>query len=121
MGPVSHTARNGGTGDAEVTVRGEIEEKSPVKKICVLKQWGIRTINLCLMLVMNCQSARLKCIEKDIWRGKVSIDELFSPVSLETAIKGVELFSQGFGDIGFTFKIPTMSLDWYYRRPVSNF
>ena len=32
MGPVSHTARNGGTGDAEVTVRLEMKEKSSVKK-----------------------------------------------------------------------------------------
>ena len=94
MGPVSHTARNGGTGDAEVTVRREMEEKSPVKKICVLEWGGGSTSNyetlLVVSIILNCQSTRLKCIEEDTWRGKVSIDELFSRVSLETAIKGVK-------------------------------
>ena len=32
-----------------------------------------------------------------------------------------EDISKGYGDTGFTFKIPTISLDWYYRCPVPNF
>ena len=53
MGPVSHTARNGGTGDAEVTVRGGLEEKSPVKNMCTGTGGRASTSNYESLLVVS--------------------------------------------------------------------